>query len=211
VRIARAGWPFIVPIVAIAALFALTRAWPVAIPLAILAGYVCFFFRDPDRVPPSGERLLLAPGDGRIMRILSREDGCHEVHIFLGLLDVHVNRAPADAVVRRVEAIGNAHLLAWKDEAVVRNVQNHIVFDTPSGPIEMRQIVGFAARRLEFWKAPGDAVRAGDRIGIMKFGSRIDLLLPPGTEIDARPGDRVLAGLSVLGRLPPGSALATEK
>lgn len=209
-RIARAGWPFIIPIAALAALLAFTRAWPVALPLAVLAGYVGFFFRDPDRVPPAGERLLLSPGDGRIMRIVAREDGRSEVHIFLGLLDVHVNRAPADGVVRSVEKIGSAHLLAWKDEAVRRNVQNHVVFDTPAGPLEMRQIVGFAARRLELWKAPGDSVRAGERLGIMKFGSRIDLLLPMGAEIDAGAGDHVRAGLSVLGRLPPAPELATE-
>ena len=208
VRIARAGWPFIAPFALAAAALAFFGAWIAAALAALVGGYVAFFFRDPDRTPPAGERLLLAPGDGRVMRLVEHEDGRREIHVFLGLLDVHVNRAPATGVVRSVELRGDAHLVAWKDEAVVRNVQNHVVLDTPSGVLEMKQIVGFAARRLELWKAPGDPMTAGERIGIMKFGSRIDLVLPPGTEIDARAGDRITAGITVLGHLPAAEGKA---
>lgn len=201
-RLARSGIPFVVVPAVVAAAAALPGWWPVTVVFAVVAGYMAFFFRDPERTVPSGEGLVVAPGDGRVMMMQSAPDGRPVVAIFLGLLDVHVNRAPVTGRVRSVEKRGSEWRAAFRDEAGRVNVQNHVVYDTPSGPVEMQQIVGFAARRLEFWKAAGDAVTAGERIGLMKFGSRIDLTLPPGTELTCRIGDRVVAGVTVLGRLP---------
>lgn len=204
-RIARSGIPF-VAVPAILALAAIVLGWwPIAAVLAVIAGYMAYFFRDPHRAAPTGDRLLLAPGDGRVMLVETRDDGRPAIAIFLGLLDVHVNRAPVTGRVARVEKRGSEFRAAFRDEAGHVNVQNHVVFETPSGTVEMQQIVGFAARRLEFWKSEGDAVVAGERCGLMKFGSRIDLTLPAGTELRCRVGDRVVAGMTVLGILPePG-------
>jgi phosphatidylserine decarboxylase len=202
VRLAKSGIPFVaVPGIAAIAV-ALLGWWPVAVVLAVLAGYMAFFFRDPQRTVPEGERLVVAPGDGRVMLLETKDDGRPAVAIFLGLLDVHVNRAPVTGRVVSVEVKGSEFRAAFKDEAGRVNVQNHVVFDTVAGLVEMQQIVGFAARRLEFWKDQGAGVIAGERIGLMKFGSRIDLTLPKGSELSCRVGDRVVAGVTVLGRLP---------
>jgi phosphatidylserine decarboxylase len=210
VRIARAGAPFIATSLALAGVAAAVAWWraglaPVAGPLAVvfvlLAGYCTFFFRDPERQAPEGDRLVLAPGDGRVMGVDVR-DGRPWISIFLGLLDVHVNRAPADGRVVLVELIGTRFKAAFKAEAGEVNVQNRVLLETSAGELEMRQIVGMAARRIEFWKRPGEVVAAGERVGIMKFGSRIDLLLPERTDVLVEAGARIVAGVTVLARLP---------
>jgi len=213
VRLARSGIPFLLVPAALAIGAAVLGWWLVALALAVIAGYMAYFFRDPERSSPGdtgvggvggvgGAGLILAPGDGRVMMVETRDDGRPAIAIFLGLLDVHVNRSPVAGRVLSLEARGSQFRAAFRDEAGRVNVQNHIVFETPSGRVEMQQIVGFAARRLEFWKNQGDTVQAGERIGLMKFGSRIDLTLPIGSEVTCRAGDRTLAGETVLGRLP---------
>lgn len=206
VRLARSGIPFLLVPAVLALGAAVLGWWLVALAFAVIAGYMAYFFRDPERSSPGdpggGGALIIAPGDGRVMMVETRDDGRPAIAIFLGLLDVHVNRSPVAGRVLSLEARGSQFRAAFRDEAGRVNVQNHIVFETPSGLVEMQQIVGFAARRLEFWKNQGDTVQAGERIGLMKFGSRIDLTLPPGSEVTCRAGDRTLAGETVLGRLP---------
>jgi len=204
VRIASSGLPFVLlPLaLAVGVLLLMLEPWLAVAGLLVVAGYMAFFFRDPERVPPPGEGIVVAPGDGRVMLCGVTEDGRPSLAIFLGLLDVHVNRAPVTGRVASVEPRGAAFRAAFRAEAGSVNVQNHVVFATPSGDVEMQQIVGFAARRLELWKKPGDAVVAGDRLGLMKFGSRIDLTLPRGSEITCRIGERTRAGETVIGRLP---------
>lgn len=201
-RIVRSGIPFLlVPaILAVGAAFA--GWWPVAAVLAVIAAYMAWFFRDPERSAPEGMGLVLAPGDGRVMLLETRDDGRPAIAIFLGLLDVHVNRAPVSGRIESVQARGREFRAAFREEAGHVNVQNHVVFVTDAGPVEMQQIVGFAARRLEFWKDPGDEVLAGSRIGLMKFGSRIDLTLPLGSSVTCSVGDRTVAGVTVIARLP---------
>ena len=202
-RIARAGIPFVAFFGVLAILAAALRVWPVAVVLALVAGYMAFFFRDPERATPPGEGVVVAPGDGRMLIVEGRPDGALAMSIFLGLLDVHVNRSPCSGVVRTVDYRPGKFLAAFKPEATEQNEQARVTFDTTAGPVEMRQVVGLAARRVEFWKRPGETVSAGERVGIMKFGSRIDLLLPRGSSAEVVVGQKVRAGVTVLARLAP--------
>lgn len=200
-RIARAGWPFITAFLLLALALGALVAWWCALPALVLAGYMAYFFRDPEREPPADPAALVAPGDGRIVVVDERPDGRWAVSIFLGLLDVHVNRSPCGGTVRHVEHHPGRFLPAWRAEAAERNEQNRLEMETPAGILDLRQVVGVAARRIECWKQPGDAVTRGERIGIMKFGSRIDLVLPPGARPTVASGDRVRAGESVIARI----------
>ena len=204
-RLARSGIPFVLVPAALAVVLGAFGWWPAAIPVAVVAAYMAWFFRDPERRAPEGASVVIAPGDGRVM-LLEERDGRPAVAIFLGLLDVHVNRAPVTGRVASVARLGREFRAAFRGEAGSVNVQNLVVFETPSGPVEMQQIVGFAARRLELWKSPGDTVTAGERMGLMKFGSRIDLTLPKGSVLTCRVGDRTRAGETVLGTLPAPAA-----
>lgn len=202
VRIARAGLPFIVPTAGCGALALALGSWALGAPLLLLAAYFAYFFRDPERVAPQGEGLVLAPGDGRVLGLDSHADGRVAVAVFLGLLDVHVNRSPVAGVVESVDYRPGRFLAAWRPEAAEVNEQNFVRFSTSRGTVDMRQVVGVAARRVVFWTKPGQAVSAGERVGIMKFGSRIDLWMPAGTRLAVKAGDRVVAGETVIAELP---------
>lgn len=201
-RIARAGLPFIAASLVLALVAGALAWWWLVVPFGLLAGFLAFFFRDPERATPPGEGLLVAPGDGRVVAVAEGDDGSTALAIFLGLTDVHVNRAPCDGTVRSVEHRPGRHRAAYRDDAAEINEQCRVLLDTPWGStVEMRQVVGVAARRVEFWLRPGDVVRAGQRVGIMKFGSRIDLRVLGGARLDVAVGDRVRAGETCLGRL----------
>lgn len=171
--------------------------------------FVLYFFRDPQRTPPAGaESLLLAPADGKVIAIESvREpffpDGqAQRVSIFLSLFDVHVNRVPADGVIERVEYIPGGYLLAWHPKASEENERSSLGLVHPAGQkVLFNQVAGGVARRIAFDVKPRDTVTAGQRYGIIRFGSRMDVYVSTAVPLFVRKGDRVRAGESILGRL----------
>lgn len=173
--------------------------------LLALAGFSLFFFRDPERSPAEEGAVLLAPADGRITEAGPAgegEPGTLRVSIFLSPLDVHVNRAPTAARVAAVRYRAGEFRAAYRADAAARNEQNELALDTPHGPVRVRQIAGVLARRIVCRARPGDRLRPGERFGLIRFGSRTDTLLPPGVRLAVRPGARVRAGETVIGRWP---------
>jgi phosphatidylserine decarboxylase len=205
-RIARAGLPFIIPAVLLTVAVAVFASLPWAVIPTVFTAWLLWFFRDPDRQAPDGDGLLLAPGDGRVMAVDEGGPDGPSLAIFLGLFDVHVNRSPCAGEVKRVEFRSGRFRAAFREDAADVNEQVRVQVDTDRGLVNIRLVVGVAARRIEFWKEEGERLLAGERMGIMKFGSRIDLHLPMGSKLQVEPGDRVRAGVSILGCLP-GAAL----
>ncbi|MBI4877902.1 MAG: phosphatidylserine decarboxylase [Acidobacteria bacterium] len=168
------------------------------LPLFILALFCLWFFRDPERVIPSGP-VAVSPADGKV--VLVRPEGdLTRVSIFLNIFDVHVNRAPIAGRVTEVRYRPGKFLVASREEATSDNEQNVMTVEGDGTRVVFSQIAGLIARRIVCYKRPGDAVRTGERIGLIKFGSRMDVLLGPEWKIEVRPGQRVEAGASVLAR-----------
>ncbi|MYF77935.1 MAG: phosphatidylserine decarboxylase [Acidobacteria bacterium] len=167
------------------------------------AGFCVFFFRDPERRPPDEATALLAPADGRVTEAgpaNEGEPGTQRVSIFLSILDVHVNRAPAAGEVRAVRYREGAFRAAFRKDAAERNERNELEMTTGRGTIRIRQIAGVVARRIVCRVRAGDRLARGERFGLIRFGSRTDLLLPAGVNLAVRPGDRVRGGLTVIGK-----------
>jgi phosphatidylserine decarboxylase len=205
----RAGLPFIgvALLLAIAAGLWLGRAW--SVPFLILAAFFLFFFRDPNRSVPAGANLVVSPADARVM-VAGAPAGAgappgewQSVSMFLSPLDVHVNRTPVSGAVTKVEYHPGRFLPAYRKEAGELNEWTEVWFATPGGPVVVRQIVGILARRIVCRLAVGQQVAAGDRFGVMKFGSRIDMFLPLSATIHIKAGDKVVGGETPIATLKP--------
>jgi phosphatidylserine decarboxylase len=204
----RAGLPFILIALGLAAAAAWGggRAW--AVPFLVLAAFFVFFFRDPDRTAPTGPGLVVSPADGRVM-IAGGAPGpgapageWRQISIFLSPMDVHVNRTPVEGEVTHVEYHPGRFLPAYRVEAGQLNEWTEVWFERSGRRIVCRQIVGILARRIVCRLKPGDRVERGQRFGVMKFGSRIDLFVPTDAAIAVKPGDRVVAGETTLAVVP---------
>lgn len=176
--------------------------------LVLFCGLVVFFFRDPDRTSPDDDNLILSPADGRVVLIQEVTEDEYigekvtQVSIFLSPLDVHVNRVPISGKLEYVKYYPGKYLMAWEDHASELNERAHFGVLHPSGlKMMFKQITGFLARRIVYHIREGDEINAGDRFGIMKFGSRMDILLPENVAIRVKKGDRTVAGESVIGEL----------
>lgn len=206
----RAGWPFILGALVVALVLGwwLGRVW--AIPLVLLAGFFVFFFRDPNRTVPSGPHLIVSPADGRVMIVGdppfpgTPAGDWQLISIFLSPMDVHINRTPVDGEVKKVEYHPGRFLPAYKTEAGTHNEWTEVWFDHGGTLIVCRQIVGILARRIVTRLEVGQRVGRGERFGVMKFGSRIDLFVPRRAALQVKAGDRVVGGESVLAILVPG-------
>src|SRR5216684_2592168 len=170
-----------------------------ALPLFILALFCLYFFRDPDRGIPTGP-VAVSPADGKIVAVKSESPTVTRVSIFLNIFDVHVNRTPISGKITDVEYHKGQFLVASKEEASAQNEQNTVTVEGDGTRVRFKQIAGLIARRIVFNKKPGDTVRAGERIGMIKFGSRMDVEFGPEWEILVKPGMHVAAGSSVLAR-----------
>lgn len=206
--IAPEGIPFLAGALALAAVLSLV--WPRTIPATIfgvlLAVFVGWFFRNPERSPPSLPGAVLSPADGRIVYAGDNPPGRYfgepgkRVSVFMSILDVHVNRAPVSGRVVSVQYHPGKFLAANVEKASLANEQNGVLLETPDGHrIAYVQIAGLIARRVVCDVVPGDSVRAGQRVGLIRFGSRVDILLPADASLSVQVGDRVRAGESVVG------------
>ena len=175
-----------------------------ALPFLVLAGFFVFFFRDPERRPPARDDAVLSPADGRILvsgRALAESTPPGEwqqVSIFLSPMDVHVNRVPVSGRVTKVTYIPGRFLPAYRHDAGSANERSEVWIDHGGRPIVMRQVVGMLARRVVCRLDVGADVAAGQRFGIMKFGSRMDVFLPPDATIAVKVGDTVRGGETVI-------------
>ncbi len=170
---------------------------PWGIPLYILAAFCLYFFRDPDRQVPAGA-VAVSPADGRVVAIRKEGETQTRISIFLNIFDVHVNRSPISGTISGVQYKPGRFLVASKEEASFENEQNTITVDGDGTRVIFKQIAGLIARRVVCHKKAGDVVQAGERIGMIKFGSRVDVLLGPEWALQVREGDRVKGGSSVL-------------
>jgi phosphatidylserine decarboxylase len=202
--IAREGWPHILIPLLLGALVAPWLPW-LGLILILLGAFSAFFFRDPEREIPAGVGLIVSPADGRVVQVLPAPAehplgaGTTQVSIFLSIFNVHINRAPIAGRVSEVSYNKGAFLPAFDDKASLRNEQNVVTLEDGATRVVFKQIAGLIARRIVFWKRPGEGVQRGERVGLIKFGSRVDLFLPGGTEIRVKVGDRVAGGSSVIG------------
>jgi phosphatidylserine decarboxylase len=168
-------------------------------PLWLVAAFCLYFFRDPERRIPEGP-VAVSPADGKVVAVKRENTAVNRVSIFLNIFDVHVNRTPIAGTVCKVEYQKGRFLVASREEASSRNEQNTITVQGDGTCVVFRQIAGLIARRIVCRTRPGDRVKKGERIGLIKFGSRVDVLFGPEWEIVVRPGMRVAAGASVIAR-----------
>jgi phosphatidylserine decarboxylase len=182
--------------------------WWLALPLLALAAFMAYFFRDPNRTAGPDRDLVVSPADGRVTRIekLSpgEADSPNVVSIFLSPFDVHVNRAPIAGRVTDVTYTKGRFMIATRDEASLVNEQNALTIKGERMTVVCKQIAGVLARRIVCWKRPGDELALGERFGLIKFGSRTDLILPREVRIEVEVGARVRGGETVIGRIEDG-------
>ena len=184
-----------------------------AIPV-LLAAFFLWFFRDPDREIPAGEGVIVSPGDGKVEEaewIETTAGSRFRVSIFLSVFDVHVNRIPISGKVTLMEYREGQFLNAMNPESAILNEQTLIVIEDGNHSVSFKQIAGLLARRIICNVKTGDMVQRGQRMGMIKFGSRVDVLMPADVELRVKPGDRVQGGSSVLGVLPGYGEDAVKK
>jgi phosphatidylserine decarboxylase len=180
--------------------------WVAAAAVLVLLGLFCFsFFRDPDRVIPADQGAIVSPADGRVVVIT---DEAHagvpgkRISIFLAVWNVHVNRAPASGTITQLDYQPGKFLAAMRADASAQNEQNIFTLATEHGEIVFKQIAGYIARRVVAWKKSGEVVSRGERIGLVRFGSRADVWLPVSANVVVKLGDNVAGGSSILAYLP---------
>lgn len=186
--------------------FAFLLSWEIlAIVLVCLALFVFYFFRDPNRTVPSEPGAIVSPADGRVVVVADEANAGRpgkRISIFLAIWNVHVNRSPAAGTIKRMEYRPGKFFVAMRERASVENEQNVISVATPAGEIVFKQIAGVLARRVVCWKKQGDTLARGERIGLVRFGSRVDLWLPRESEILVKVGDTVKGGSTVVAHWP---------
>jgi phosphatidylserine decarboxylase len=212
---AREGYPFIggATVLALGAYaLALGRKsyalWILAVVLTIVALWVAYFFRDPERTGPRGDQFVISPADGLVLPVVQVDEpsflhgGAQRISIFMNIFNVHVNRYPIDGQVSYVHYNPGKFLSAHKDKASLENEQMSVGITSPRGPVLVRQIAGLIARRIVNYSRNGERAAQGSRFGLIRFGSRVDVFVPRDAIIKVRPGEKVVAGTTVIAELP---------
>jgi len=190
-----------------------TISWLWAIPPMLLAAFFLWFFRDPERNIPAGVGLIVSPGDGLVTEAvaISTPDGPRQrVSIFLSVFDVHVNRSPISGVLTAVRYQKGLYLNAMNPSSADRNEQNIVTIRGEGFEVTFKQIAGLLARRIVFNFSEGERVQRGQRVGLIKFGSRVDVILPAEALLQVRMGDRVQGGASVIAAMPEAALAVVE-
>lgn len=210
-KIDRAGYPFIAGALVPAAIAAVARRPLIATSFAALGAFMTYFFRDPDRAVPQDPGLVVSPADGRVMiagpsdRRWAPPGDWNQITIFLSPMDVHMNRIPVAGRVTKIDYRPGKFLPAY-NEASNDNEMNEIWIDHDGQTIVVRQVVGILARRIVCRISEGQALERGERIGLMKFGSRMDVFLPTSADLMVSVGERVIGGVTVLATLRSAGA-----
>jgi phosphatidylserine decarboxylase len=202
-----------------AGVIAWLAAWPYAVPVVLLGAFFLWFFRDPERQIPTVPGALVSPGDGKVTDVsvvasgaASPESRRNRISIFLSVFDVHVNRSPIAGVIREVRYQRGKFLNAMGAHSAEENEQNIVTVEGDGRTVIFKQIAGLIARRIVFSLKVGDHVTCGQRVGLIKFGSRVDVLFDCDAAVQVKPGDRVKGGATILALLPAGQTpiLRTE-
>lgn len=204
--IAREALPFLIPVLLAAFVFwRIDLNW-LSLVLILAALYIAWFFRNPERIFQGPEESILSPADGKVVEILENaaptlleKEGRRRVSVFMSIFNVHVNRAPLSGEVKAIQYFPGKFLDARDPLSSTQNERSHMVISNGDMSIEVVQIAGLVARRIANWAAPGDQLQRGVRYGLIRFGSRLDIYLPDDVKIMVAPGDKVKAGLSVIG------------
>lgn len=215
----RDGYMYGVSLLAVAAvLWRFTGSWWVSVIPILLAAFFLWFFRDPPRAIPAGRGLIVSPGDGKVtetVRIETPEGPRQRISIFLSVFNVHVNRAPISGVLSRVFYQKGKYLNAMNPDSAERNEQNVVTVRGTGADagleVTFKQIAGLLARRIVFHPRQGEAVERGERVGLIKFGSRVDVVLPAEAALRVKVGDRVKGGASLLAAMPASTPLVGER
>ena len=186
------------------------RSWPLwllAFLLTIIALWVAYFFRDPERTGARGEQIVIAPADGKVVLIEDVDEPAfmggraHRISIFMNVFNVHVNRYPVSGVVRYVQYNPGKFLNAAAEKSSTENEQMSVGIETARGRVLTRQIAGLIARRIVTYSKVGETVNQGDRMGLIRFGSRVDVFLPISAAVKAKIGDMTVAGTTAIAEL----------
>lgn len=202
--LAREGMPFIIVPLAVAVGFAVFGFWVLAVFFFLLAAFMAFFFRDPRRVPPNEEGVIVSAADGTVTRIEQNESG-KLVSVFLSPLNVHINRSPIAGRIAKLEYIRGKKLPATKNEASFVNERNSLTIEGEHMTVVCTQIAGILARRIVCRVKEGDNLTIGEKFGLIKFSSRTDVLMPANVEFAVKIGDKVKGGLTVIARIRTAS------
>jgi phosphatidylserine decarboxylase len=207
IPIAAEGWPFIIPLSIVTGLLFAIGWKNTAVASLVLTLFVLFFFRDPERTIPEGKGVVVSPADGKVIVIKDVYEPTYlkqevkQISIFLSVFNVHVNRAPIGGSIEVVKYNPGKFHVASVDKASLDNEQTSMVIASGKDKILVKQIAGLIARRIVCYARPGDTIKAGERYGLIRFGSRVDIFLPKTAEIKVKPGDRVSGAQDVLGVL----------
>ena len=200
-RIVKESIPYILVPLLLAAAAGALGFWYVSAFLIFVALFMAFFFRHPNRVPPTDPNVVVSPADGRVTRIEPQADSGTVVSIFLSPLDVHINRSPIPGKIVDMIYSRGKFLMATNERASLVNEQNALTIQGEKITVVCKQIAGILARRIVVWKRAGDSLGLGEPFGMIKFSSRTDILLPSNVEVTVKKGQRVRGGITVIGRI----------